>query len=264
MEDLNQDNTLNEFEKYYQYRVELRPDRMNVGENYIVEKRTVQIQLRNGESSPITWYQFKIPITDYQKRVGSIRDFKTIRFIRMFLTNFEEETYLRFATLELVRGNWRRYEQSLMPRGDVSISNATLDVSTVNIEENGTKTPVNYVLPPYIDRSIDPEQSQIRQQNEQALLMRVTHLSPNDARAVYKRVNMDVRQYRRLQMFVHAEKFIEDDTNLKDSEITAFIRLGSDYKNNYYEYEVPLKLTLKDSIMVMYWPTNWRFGQNQI
>lgn len=243
VEDLNQDNTLNEFEKYYQYRVELRPEKMNVGENYIVEKRTVQVQLRNGTTSPITWYQFKIPISDYQKKVGSIRDFKTIRFIRMFMTDFEQETFLRFATLELVRGDWRRYEQSLLPRGVTSISNGTLDVSTVNIEENGTKTPVNYVVPPYIDRAIDPEQSQIRQQNEQALLMRVTHLSPNDARAVYKRMNMDIRQYRRLQMYVHAEKFIDDDTNLKDSEMTAFIRLGSDYKNNYYEYEVPLKLT---------------------
>ncbi len=261
VEDINQDNTLNEYEKYYQYHVQIKPDKMDVGENYIENKRTATIQLRNGKTSSITWYQFKIPITDFEKKVGSINDFKTIRFIRMFLTNFKQEVVLRFGTLELVRGDWRRYEQSMLPPNVTSISNGTMDVATVNIEENGTKTPVNYVLPPYVSRSIDPDQSQIRQQNEQALSIKVSDLSPNDARAVYKKTNMDLRQYRRLQMYVHGEKFINDNTNLKDGEMTAFIRIGTDYKNNYYEYEVPLTLTpegvynrdrLSDQLLV--WP----------
>jgi len=113
----------------------------------------------------------------------------------------------------------------------------------VNIEENSDKTPINYVLPPGITREVDPGQTQILQLNEQSMVMKVTNLAPNDARAVYKKTSYDMRQYKRLQMFVHAEQLPDDIRNLKDYELTCFIRLGSDMVNNYYEYEIPLKLT---------------------
>ena len=51
-----------------------------------------------------------------------------------------------------------------------------------------------------------------------------------------------MRQYKRLQMFVHAECLPQFDP-IEDDEISCFIRLGSDLKNNYYEYEIPLSLT---------------------
>ena len=245
IEDLNGDNTLNEYEKYFQYKVQLRPDKMVVGENYITDKITSNVKLVNGNVEPVTWYQFKIPLREYdpKEKVGSIRNFKSIRFIRMFLTNFEKETHLRFATLDLVRGEWRSYTKELYPVGKTPISVGKLDVQAVNIEENADKTPVNYILPPGITREVDPGQPQLLKQNEQSMVLVVNDLAPADARGVYKSTSFDMRQYKRLQMFVHAEQMMGDVQNLKDYDLTCFVRMGSDMVNNYYEYEIPLKLT---------------------
>ena len=118
-----------------------------------------------------------------------------------------------------------------------------MTVSTVSIEENGSKQPVNYVLPPGISRVTDPNQSQLVEENEQSLCLTVENLSPGDAKAVYKNCNYDMRQYKHLQLFVHANALMNDITNLQDGETSVFLRLGSDYKSNFYEYEVPLVVT---------------------
>ncbi len=246
VEDINQDNTLNEYEKYYQYKVVLRPDMMEVGRQHITEKKVRKVTLRNGETADVTWYQFKIPLRGDSatvQKVGSIRNWKSIRFMRLYLTGFEHETHLRLGTLSLVRGEWRQYNRDLAPVGTSVNTGAELNVQAVNIEENSTRSPVNYVLPPGVSRQTDPGQAQLIAQNEQAMVMRVTNLSPHDARAVYKNTGYDMRQYKKLQMFVHAEQMRALDPDLKDGDLTCFIRLGTDLKNNYYEYEIPLKLT---------------------
>lgn len=242
-EDFNQDNTLNEKEKYYQYRVSLRPEDMVVGTNYIVDKRTSNVKLANGTKENVSWYQFKVPIKEYERTIGSISDFSSIRFMRMYMTGFKETTILRFGTFALVRGEWRQYEQPLYESEAVPSTTASLSVSTVNIEENSDREPVNYVLPPGVSRVTDPSQPLLRQQNEQSLSMKITNLASQDARAIYKTTNHDLRRYKRMELFVHAEKLVEDITNLQDGELSVFIRLGSDYRNNYYEYEVPLNIT---------------------
>ena len=243
VEDVNNDNTLNEYEKYFQYKVAIKRDSMVIGHNYITDSYTSTVDLKNGTSEDVTWYQFKIPIREYQNPIGNIRNFKSIRFMRMFMTGFEKETHLRFASLDLVRGEWRSYSKDLYPVGKLPVSSGELDVQAINIEENSEKTPVNYVLPPGITREVDPGQSQILQLNEQSMVMKVTNLAPEDARAVYKKTSYDMRQYKRLQMFVHAERLPADIRALNDYELSCFIRLGSDLTNNYYEYEIPLKLT---------------------
>ena len=242
VEDLNQDNTLNEYEKYFQYHVSIRPEDMVVGRNHIADKRTSSVKLRNGETEEVNWYLFRLPLHDWDSKVGNIGDFTSIRFMRMFLTGFEQPVILRFATLDLVYGDWRAYQQPLLT-GDATSSSATLTVSTVNIEENGDKTPVNYVLPPGVTRVTDPGQSQLVEENEQAISMVAENLTPGEAKAVYKNCNYDMRQYKHLQLFVHANALTNDITNLQDGETSVFLRLGSDYKSNYYEYEVPLTLT---------------------
>ncbi|OIP84554.1 MAG: cell surface protein SprA [Porphyromonadaceae bacterium CG2_30_38_12] len=243
VEDVNGDNTLNEYEKYFQYKVAIKRDSMQVGRNYIADSYTSTVNLANGTSEDVTWYQFKIPIREYKDKIGSIRNFKSIRFVRLFMTDFEKETHLRFATLELVRGEWRKYSKELNLPGKMPTTNGALDVQAVNIEENSDKTPVNYVLPPGVTRVIDPGQAQIAQLNEQAMVLKVLNLAPNDARGVYKKTTYDMRQYKRLQMFIHAERLKDDRTNLKHYDVSCFIRLGSDMTNNYYEYEIPLKLS---------------------
>jgi cell surface protein SprA len=245
MEDINRDNTLSETESYYQYKVSIRPGDIKVGSNYVVDEIEYEATLANGTKSKVKWYQFKIPITDYQKIIGPIKDFKSIRFMRMFLKGFEEPVIMRFAKLDLVRAEWRKYNISFMEGGErVTIPEATdgtFDISSVSIEENSGKEPVNYVLPPGFDRITDPQNPQLRQLNEQSMVLKVQNLEDGDARAAFRNVNLDIRQYRRLRMEVHAEAIIGQPLN--DDELTAFIRIGSDYKGNFYEYEMPLKLT---------------------
>ena len=234
---------MNENEKYFEYKISLTPSDTVVGENFISDKRTARVTLANGEKTSVNWYQFKIPIKQYQRRVGAINDFKTIRFMRMYMTGFREPVILRFGTLQLVRGEWRSYEQDLSDPKMPPAVKGKLEVATLNIEENSDRDPVNYVLPPGVTRVLDPSQPQIRQENEQSISLKVTDLAAMDARAIYKNTNYDLRQYKRLQLFTHAEAPKLDIYNLGNGDLSVFIRLGSDYRNNYYEYEVPLKLT---------------------
>ncbi len=245
-EDINEDGTLNESERYFQYRVSLRPEDMEVGQNYITDVMEATVRLANNEVETVRWYQFKIPLRDPNRQViGNIQDFTSIRYMRMFYKGFEEPIITRFATLELIRGDWRTYDRELAAPGEYvpgGTDETTFDVFTVNIEENGQRDPIPYVLPPGIEREQDLGTTTMHRRNEQSLAMRVTNLEDGDARAVYKTANLDVRQYHRLKMFAHAEKVFEEE-DLQDGDLTVFIRMGSDFTGNYYEYEVPLTVT---------------------
>ncbi len=245
-EDLNRDNTLNESENYYQYHVRLDPTEMEVGQNYITDVHKAPVTLPNGDQTQVNWYQFKIPVRNPDKVVGNIQDFKSIRFMRMYMRGFDERVVLRFATLDLVRSEWRSYNYSLLYPGDYlpndqqGITNFT--VSTVNIEENGQRTPIPYMLPPGIERERNLATYNMQRLNEQSMSMRVTDLVDGDARAVFKTADLDMRRYERLKMFIHAEKAFADQ-DIQDGDLTVFIRLGTDFTNNYYEYEVPVNFT---------------------
>lgn len=247
IEDINKDNTLSEAENYYEYVIHLDPSQMNIGENYIVDIHNAEnIQLPNGSTTSCKWYQFRIPIREPDRVVGNIKGFQSIRFMRMFLRNFEDPVVLRFATLELVYGTWRKYTEDLLQPGDYSTGsneNTTFTMSTVNIEENGSRAPVPYNLPPDIEREEwQSSTSAYTVLNEQSLSLDIGNLASGDARAIYRNLSYDLRYYGKLKMFVHAEKKLQNEA-LYDDDIVLFVRLGSDYTSNYYEYEVPLKLT---------------------
>ncbi len=245
-EDINRDNTMSETESYFQYKVSLRRENFEVGKNFIVDKVTNDSIVVSGQKVPsATWYQFRVPITEYEKAVGGIQEFKTIRFMRMFLTNCPDSLILRFARLELVRGEWRQYNQSFQPAtpgtSTPESTPATFEVSSVNIEENAGRQPVPYMVPPGFDRAVDQTTREMQQLNEQAMVLRVKDLTNGDARAVYRNVSYDMRRYKSLEMEVHAEAI--QGYSLADDEMSVFIRIGTDYRNNFYEYEIPLKLT---------------------
>lgn len=239
-EDINQDNNLSESESYFQYRLKLKPGELEVGKNYITNIQTYT----NGNKTE-RWLQFKIPLAEPQKVVNGISDFRSIRFMRLFMHDFDEEVLLRFARMEFIRGEWRRYLQDLTAPGE-SIQtdpNATLfNIGAVNIEENSERQPIKYVIPPGIQREVDPSQVQQRQMNEQALSMEVCDLKDGSARAAYRNVQFDVRTYKKLKMFVHAEQ-VTKQKPLNNEDLTLFVRLGTDFTENYYEYEMPLNLT---------------------
>ncbi|HVI46568.1 MAG TPA: cell surface protein SprA [Chitinophaga sp.] len=242
-EDLNRDNTMNETEEYFQYRVDLKPG-MTVGTNFIVDKIDAPVDLPNGQHTTETWYQFKVPVNQFNAKVGSIPDFKSIRFMRMFLTNFSDSVVVRFAKLELVRNQWRRYMYELKPGDPIPLDQSTtFNSSAVNIEENSSRTPIPYVLPPGVVRqnTISTNNTTL-QLNEQSLSVQVCNLADGDTRALYKTLNLDMRQYKKLQLYMHAEA-VQSATSLRDGDIQAVIRIGSDFVSNYYEYRIPLKVT---------------------
>ncbi|MDB5286039.1 MAG: cell surface protein SprA [Mucilaginibacter sp.] len=246
-EDINRDNNMSQTDEYFQYKVSVRPQDMIIGQNFISDKVTSQVKLANGSTQAVTWYQFRIPINDYQGKVGNIQDFKAIRFMRMFMTNFADTSILRFATLQLVRGEWRTFNAENNPVNVIAdpaipspvIDNSTLDVQAVNIEENGNRTPIPYVVPPGINRQRNYNNLQTDTKlNEQSLSLNVTQLRDGYSRAAFRTFYNDLRSYKRIQMFIHAE-----GDQLKDNDLNAFVRLGVDYQDNYYEYEVPLAIT---------------------
>lgn len=264
MEDVNNDNTLSEDEKYYQYVIDLRPDKMNVGENYINDVfEAIPEPLPNGTKPATKWYQFKIPIKNPDKVVGNISGFNYIRFMRVFMRDFSEPIICRLATFELVRSDWRTYSLDLMEDGDYLPANGgqetSFNVSSLSYEENGNRTPIPYVLPPGIEREQGFGSTTIYYVNEQALTMKVQNLIDGDARAIYKTTAYDLRKFKKLKMFIHAEKVNQEDV-INKGDVTAFIRLGSDFTDNYYEYEIPVELTPwycgKDSTAI--WPVNNR------
>ncbi|HEY4326322.1 MAG TPA: cell surface protein SprA [Mucilaginibacter sp.] len=250
-EDVNHDNNMDQDDEYFQYHVHLNPNSMVVGTNYISDKVSSTVKLANGMQKTVTWFQFRIPITAYESTVGGIQDFKSIRYMRMFMTNFADTAVLRFATLQLVRGEWRAFNTENNPANVIAdpsltvngvpppLDNSTLDVETVNIEENGTRQPIPYVVPPGINRQIDYSNLQANTKlNEQSLSLVVTNLNDGYSRSAFRLFNNDLRKYKRLQMFIHAE-----GSQLKNNDLSAFVRLGADYTDNYYEYELPLQIT---------------------
>ena len=247
VEDLNRDNTLSESERYFQYKIELDPQKMEVGSQYITDVFTAQgIHLPNNKMASTKWYQFKIPVSQPDRAIGGIKDFRSIRFMRVFMKDFERPVILRFATFELVRGEWRKYQYDLLAAGEYIPDDiqalTTFDISTLNIEENGFRQPIPYVIPPGIEREINLGTTNLIRLNEQSMVLNVCKLVDGDARAAYKTTDFDFRQYKYLKMFVHAEKSIESQ-ELEYGDLTCFIRIGTDFTENYYEFEVPLTFT---------------------
>lgn len=245
MEDINNDNTMSEDERYYQYEMELSPATMNIGENNITDIQESTVTLANGKVQQVKWYQFKVPVRSPDLVVGDLSGFSSIRFMRMFLKGFDKPIVLRFASLELVRGDWRTYSNDLREEGGYpsNISGETqFVVSTLSVEENSRRTPIPYKMPTGTVREKTLVGQQEKDINEQTLTLKVVNLSDGDARAVYKNTTFDFRRFGNLRCYVHAEKIDELD-DLNKNDLKFFIRLGSDFTENYYEYEMPFDLT---------------------
>nr|WP_314839052.1 cell surface protein SprA [uncultured Flavobacterium sp.] len=245
VEDINRDNTMNTINAYYEYSIDMRPG-MNIGQNYITDIRNTQVTLPNGSTTDARWIQFKIPVSQPENVIGSISDFRSIRFMRMFMTGFNDEVTVRFGALDLVRGEWRRYTNAL-DFNDLNPDDdgTNLDVLAVNIQENNERCPVNYVTPPAVQREQLFNNNTVINQNEQSLALRASGdgLEPQDSRAVFKNVSIDMRQFNKLKMFLHAES-LPNEIALSDNQMVGFIRFGNDFNQNFYQIEIPLKVTV--------------------
>ncbi len=248
VEDINRDNTMNTINAYYEYSIDMTPN-MTVGQNYITDIRSTQVELPNGSTTDARWIQFKIPVSQPQNTIGSITDFRSIRFMRMFLTGFSSPVTLRFGSLDLVRGEWRRYTNTLDFRDtNVDDDRTDLDVLAVNIQQNNERCPINYITPPGVVREQLYNNNTVINQDEQSLSLRVSGdgLESGDSRAVFKNVSVDMRQFNKLKMFLHAES-LPNEIAIRDNQMIGFIRFGNDFTQNFYQIEIPLKVTLPSS-----------------
>ncbi len=247
VEDINQDNNLSTVEGYYQYHISLDSNNFKIGKNYITNVyQTLGANIKDQTSKPIKWYQFKIPIKSPESKVGTIDNFQSIRFFRMFYKNVDKPIVMRFARLELVRGEWRKYDFDLSAPGIYNPDDnptTNFDIAAVNLEENGSKTPVNYVLPPNITRQVNASSANLLALNEQSISLSVCDLQDGAAKAAFKNTSLDVRSYKKMQMFIHAEAPANTAQPLKNNDLHAFVRLGTDYTDNYYEYDIPLAVS---------------------
>ncbi len=255
-EDLDNDRTLNETEGYFQYRVPVKHDGMGGIEREGNPFITDEVQGLDNRK----WYRFRVPLDvpegeNFQK-IGGIQDFRSIRFMRIYLKDFKAPVQFRFATLDLQRNQWRRYKQDLgescLGAPPDNLNNTLFELNKVNIEQNSQRRPFNYVLPPGISREQALGVNLNALQNEQALTLRVCDLADGDAKGMFKNLNLDMRFFTKMKMFVHAEPTICDvaEEEIANGDMTVFVRFGSDFKNNYYEYEIPLTLsTNPDNIL---------------
>ncbi|MEI2750622.1 MAG: cell surface protein SprA [Ferruginibacter sp.] len=248
-EDINRENTMSQSEEYFQYIVDIKhkdAPEMIIGNNFIVDKKEVPVNLVNGTTRNETWYQFRIPIGNYERKIGNIPDFKSIRFMRMFLTGFEDSVTMRFGLLQLTRNIWRKFQYKIDSTGLYSPTSTTpFNVEAVNIEENDKRTPLPYRTPREIQRVQTLSNNGVNLlQNEQAMSLTFCNLQKKDAKAVFQTfANRDIRQFRKLSMYIHAEQSQNPANTINDKDLTAVIRMGTDFVNNYYEVRIPLSLT---------------------
>ncbi|MFK8273469.1 T9SS outer membrane translocon Sov/SprA [Capnocytophaga canimorsus] len=239
-EDVDGNYTMNTENSYYEYRLPIKPNIQST-DPYVNDIRNVSVEAPNGQLVNTRWIQFKIPIRD-GKSIGGIADFNSITHMRMYMTGFEQEMLLRFGTLDLVRGDWRNFNYSLSTdMDDPADDNTYTEINSVNIIENEKRVPIPYRMPPGVYRERINTNNTLVDQNEQSLSLIVCDLEPYDSRAVYKNMNVDLRQYKYIKMFVHAEQYKLNP--LANGQVSAFIRIGTDFRDNYYQVEIPLTVT---------------------
>jgi len=238
-EDINNDNSLSENESYYEYVVDLTRDPNGSVETGYLNPATNPLITDVVTTPQGAWYRFKIPIDNYTRTVGGINDFRSIRFMRMLMTQWSERTTLRFATLDLVRNQWRRVTRNTGCEGTANLNEFVIDA--VNIEENSDRIPFRYDIPFGIQRErITSSTYQDIYQNEQSLSLKYIDLADGCNRAVYKDLDLDLRVFKNVQMFVHSEELDSINHPIPNGAVQLFMRFGSDFSNNYYEYELPL------------------------
>lgn len=255
-EDVNRDNSFDENEAYFEYEIPFKAVQGTSGQNvldtinlkYWVEKVEGRVDKTNTNSATRTWHHFRVPL-EAGKRYGQINDLRSIRFMRIVVKDFEQPTTLRFAKMDLIRNQWRRYRPSRNSQGftiDTDNGVNTLELASINIEENSKKQPFNYVIPPGIPREILRTSYALNaQQNEQALALNFKKLQPKACKSAFKLFSSDLRIYENVKLFVHAEspELVAAEAGRLDGKMKVFMRVGTDFERNYYEYELPLTMS---------------------
>lgn len=221
-------------DSYFEYSVDWNPadvENLRIGApgTYIVDK------VVNGPKQEQKWYQVRIPLKDFIRKIGNIENFQNISYIRIWLSGYKKPFTLRFASLEMVGSQWRKAENV----NNQTPSNADFKVSSINIEENGTRQPIPYRQPNGAIRAVNRGQAQQTIANEQSIVLETSDLGPQELRMVKKVYpgGLNLINYQHMRMFVHGEGFD------KRGDMELVMRFGTDLVNNYYEYRQPVTPT---------------------
>ncbi len=248
-EDRNLNSAVDTDNSYFQYELPLSkraldslavPERVDdyvVGE--IIDTETGR---RTG------WYQVRIPVQNFTRRVGNIQDFSLIESIRIWTTGHEVPITIRFATLELVGSQWQKSERVTLEKetpADTMAVDTRTTIASINNEENSL-----YLPPPgAIISQTRLATGGVQNAREQALVFRAENLYPGQQRAIFRTYNqgLDLLKYANLRMFVHMHGRTADGLDLTAlpkeearQKARLFVRLGANESNDYYEYEQPL------------------------
>ena len=267
-EDIDKDYNSDTAENFNTYTLDLTKSKLKVGENYIVDEKQTDVVFENGQSSTTKWYLVRIPLNQPSTITGATdpsSNLNNARFIRMMMRGFKNTSTLRFASLDLVRTEWRIYPKNIHPlqtpniEGSVDVNTNNVQLGSVDFESNANSQP-QYVLPPGIVRTELQAQGGTQSQNEASMYMKLENLSvrnpENSARGVFKNMQLDMRRYKKLKIFVSAQDLDNVSNANYDPDMKYFIRFGNDLSENYYEYEISLKYTPKTATSVLdIWPT---------
>ncbi len=215
---------------YYEYEMSFNAAEIN--DKDIDQLKYVVDKIGEGKSQSDRWYQVRIPLQDFVRRIGNIDNFQNISHIRIWMSGYEKPLTLRFATMELVGSQWKEANNV----NEQQNSSADFRVSQINVEENGSRTPIPYRQPNGAIRAVERGQQQQTLANEQSIVLKTENLGPQEMQMVKKMYpgGMNLLNYGHLRMFVHGEGY----ENREDLELV--MRIGTDLVNNYYEYRQPV------------------------
>ncbi|WP_313373699.1 cell surface protein SprA [Chishuiella sp.] len=276
-EDINGDFNLDQTENYNQYTLKITKQSLEDTENtFIVSRKEVDAEFPDKTTKKVKWYQVRIPVDGYDLDIdgdgveelnnsSSISQaesvLSSVRYMRLVMRGFQEQTTLRFGTFDLVRSEWRRYTKNIYP---YIISNQEgygtdpniddLEIGEVSVERNSTDKPT-YMVPPGVTRQQTQGTTGFQLQNEASMSLKAKFKPGSTSKAIFKSTSLDLRRYKKLQMYVSAQNLLDRTSSAVDEGTKLFIRLGSDYSDNYYEYEMPLKYTPQSaSTQSAVWP----------
>ncbi len=234
-EDLNNNKKVDKIDSYFRYEIPLDT---SVAINPFVAGGGAILE-GGGKSD---WYLFKIPLKDYESKVGS-PSFSLVEFIRLWISGVDSEIHFKLTEFNLVGNQW----QKIVDGNKVTEEDTVLTVSNVSVEDNP-----DYIIPPGIVREQDNTTDQDVLKNEQSLDLSIIGLDDGDSRTVVKYLvkGLDVFNYSEMKLFVRGDSddlpgsisWYEDEDNYATD---LYFRFGAD-STNYYEYIQPTKLN-KDS-----------------
>lgn len=219
---------------YFQYEIDWNP--ADFSELEPGSEGTFIVDKVDGPNQEDRWYQVRLPLEEWVRKVGGIENFQNISYIRVWLSGYEKPFTLRFATFELVGSQWRDADNVNNQQG---ATQGEFNISSVNIEENSLREPIPYRQPEGAIRAVNRGRQRQTIANEQSIVMNVDNLGPDELKMM-KRVypgGLDMINYSNVRMFVHGEGY----ENRSGAELV--VRFGTDLTNNYYEYRQPISPT---------------------